>query len=409
VLTNVATMASTRASAKGLELLFDTDPRIPDRLLGDPLRLGQILLNLVGNAVKFTEKGQVTVRVRAETEAEETDAQLIRFAVRDTGIGMNQEQMDRLFQSFSQADASTTRRYGGTGLGLAISQQLAQLMGGAISVDSKPGQGTTFRFVAELAAASTEEEDTHPATKDLRGAHVLVVDDTASARQILSTLLESFSCRVTTVSSAEEALEQWDRADTAKDPFSLVLMDWKMPGMDGFEGSRRIRERSNGAQPTIVMVTSHDDEDFDRKLAAAGIQGLLLKPFTPSGLYDTIISSIQHAADGTIADARKGEWDIQSIEELRGARAVVAEDNEINQQVAREYLENMGLEVVVAGDGNVAVKLVEKGGIDVVFMDIQMPVMDGYTAARAIRAGKYDVPIIAMTANMLAGDREKAL
>jgi two-component system sensor histidine kinase/response regulator len=157
------------------------------------------------------------------------------------------------------------------------------------------------------------------------------------------------------------------------------------------------------------MVTSHDDEDFDRKLAAAGIQGLLLKPFTPSGLYDTIVSSIRHAADGTIADARKGEWDIQSIEELRGARAVVAEDNEINQQVAREYLENMGLEVVVAGDGNVAVKLVEKGGIDVVFMDIQMPVMDGYTAARAIRAGKYDVPIIAMTANMLAGDREKAL
>ena len=408
VLTNVATMASTRATAKGLELLFDTDPRIPDRLLGDPLRLGQILLNLVGNAVKFTEKGEVVVRTRLQSAGDGKVKTL--FEVRDTGIGMNQEQMDRLFQSFSQADASTTRRYGGTGLGLAISQQLAQLMGGAIAVESKPGHGTTFRFVAELATAPPrEEEDTRPATKDLRGAHVLVVDDTASARQILGTLLESFSCRVTTVSSAEDALEHWDRADTAGDPFSLVLMDWKMPGMDGFEASRRIRERSSDKQPTIVMVTSHDDPDFDRKLAEAGIQGLLLKPFTPSGLYDTIISSIQHAADGTIADARKGEWDIERIEELRGARAVVAEDNEINQQVAREYLENMGLDVVVAPDGNVAVKLVEKGGVDVVFMDIQMPVMDGYTASRAIRAGGYEVPIIAMTANMLSGDREKAL
>ncbi len=214
---------------------------------------------------------------------------------------------------------------------------------------------------------------------------------------------------MTAAASAEEALERWDSADTTGDPFELVLMDWKMPGMDGFEASRRIRARSTGAQPTIVMVTSHDDDDLDGKLAQAGIQGLLLKPFTPSGLYDTIVSSLQRGADGTVVDARKGEWDIARIDELRGARAVVAEDNEINQQVAREYLENMGLEVVVAPDGNVAVTLVERGGVDVVLMDIQMPVMDGYTASRAIRAGGYDVPIIAMTANMLAGDREKAL
>jgi PAS domain S-box-containing protein len=403
VLDNVATIASARAHLKGLELLFDTDPLVPSRLKGDPLRLGQILSNLVGNAVKFTESGEVVVRTRFEGEANGKVRTL--FEVKDTGIGMTAEQMSRLFESFSQADASVTRRYGGTGLGLAISRQLAELMGGEITVESKPGEGTTFRFVATLGGVTSGAGATR--TKDLRGTRVLVVDDTASARNILSGLLASFSCRVTAAGSAEEALRLWEAARDTDDPFTLILMDWKMPGMDGIEASRRIR--ATGGGPTIVMVTSHDQEGLEQRLDEVGIQGLLLKPFTPSGLYDTIVSSVQDDGFGRKPKKGGGDWAIASVEELRGARALVAEDNEINQQVAREYLENMGLEVRVVGDGNAAVAIVEQGEVDVVLMDIQMPVMDGYTATRAIRAGGYDVPIIAMTANMLQGDREKCL
>ena len=409
VFDNLVSFTATKAQEKGLKLLFDLPSGEIRHLIGDPLRLGQILLNLVGNAIKFTEQGKIRVCVTAlRTTAKTTE---LEFSIQDTGIGMTAEQCERLFQSFSQADASTTRKYGGTGLGLAISKRLVELMGGTIYVKSQPGIGTEFVFSASFGRAEklqAPELAQFPA--DLEGLKVLVVDDDAVARQILAGLLSAFSFRVTSVESGQAALQILE--DTSEsDPYRLVLMDWKMPGMDGITAARRVKVRTDRAEiPTIIMVTAHDREMLVEQPTSAHLDGILVKPIEPSMLLDAIANALckerSSAATGSMAD-----WKIAPLHGLRDARILLVEDNEINRQIARELLTQAGLRVISANNGQEAVALVERETFDAVLMDLQMPVMDGYQATLAIRRipGRHELPIIAMTANAMATDRDKCL
>ena len=375
---------------------------------GDPLRLGQILLNLVGNAIKFTSEGEVAVEIYAESR-EENSAE-VKFVVRDTGIGMTPEQCAKLFQSFSQADTSTTRKYGGTGLGLAISKQLVNLMDGKIHVESEKGVGSSFIFTAQLELSEACEED-KVERSSLGGLKVLVVDDMVSARQMLETTLQSFEYRVDCVSSGAEALEVLGNAPM-DDPYKLVLMDWKMPEMDGVEASRRIKSHQSLADiPTIIMVTAYDRQEVMSEAADLGLEGFLVKPMTPSTLLDTILGifgrsvGMKNKADGQDA------WQIRTLDEIAGAEVLLVEDNKINQQVAEELLDQAGLNVTIANNGREAVHLISKHSYAVILMDLQMPQMDGFEATQVIREslGMKDIPIIAMTANAMAEDREKCL
>ncbi len=400
VLDNLAAVAGIKASEKGLELLFSIEPDVPMALIGDPLRLGQVLLNLANNAVKFTESGQIVVDVACREGA--PDRALLEFEVRDSGIGMTEEQQASLFQSFSQADASTTRKYGGTGLGLAISRQLVEMMGGAIGVRSSPGAGSVFHFTVDLGRAEAAREPTAKDVGELQGLRVLVVDDNRLSREILTHYCERCGFRVDSVESGEAALE----ALRGDDPHRLVLMDWMMPGIDGFEASRRIRERCGADSPAIVMVTAYGREEVVRE--AADLQGFLIKPVTPSSLLDTVMTALGRRA--ARASRRSAAFAIP--EQLRGARLLLVEDNEINQQVAGELLEQAAAHVTVAGNGQEALESIAgEEPFDGVLMDLQMPIMDGFTATQRIREDERyrDLPIIAMTANAMAGDRERCL
>ncbi len=410
VLDNLGNLIAMKAQEKGLELLFDTHPDVPRALTGDPLRLGQILLNLAGNAVKFTETGEIVVRTEPVRITE--DEVEIRILVKDTGIGMTMEQCDRLFQSFSQADTSTTRKYGGTGLGLAISKKLTELMGGDIWVESEPGVGSAFILTAVFGRASDMERTIRKAAPtELDQLKVLVVDDISSSREILKATLSSFSFRVTCVSSGEDALEALDETST-DDPFKLVLMDWKMPGMDGIEASKRIKNHpALQHMPTIIMVTSYGREEVMQQAEKVGLDGFLIKPVTPSTLLNTIMA-VFGGKGGFRGAARSDDaWKIKQIGGIRGAHVLLAEDNKINQQVAQELLGQAGLKVTIADNGKEAVAWLGKETFDAVLMDMQMPEMDGYEATHAIRQNPEfkDLPIIAMTANVMAGDREKCL
>jgi CheY-like chemotaxis protein/HPt (histidine-containing phosphotransfer) domain-containing protein len=410
VLDNLGNLTALKAQEKGLELLFDIHPDVPRALIGDPLRLGQVLLNLTGNAVKFTERGEIVVHIApVRVSDEEAD---ISIAIEDTGIGMTLDQCGKLFQSFSQADTSTTRKFGGTGLGLAISKKLVELMGGGIRVESEPGVGTTFSFnVVFGRAAEMEEEAETTAPVDLDRLRVLVVDDVASSREILNSMLSSFSFRATCVDSGEAALTALQEA-SEDDPYRLVLMDWQMPGLDGIEASRRIKGLEKLQEtPTIIMVTAYGREEVVSEAEEAGLSGFLVKPFTPSSLLDTIIGVF--GDKGGFRRGGRGEdaWKIDKIEGIHGACVLLVEDNKINQQVAQELLSQAGLVVTVAENGREAVSNVEQKPFDAVLMDLQMPEMDGYEATRAIRGNPAfaELPIIAMTANAMAGDREECI
>ncbi|OGT20396.1 MAG: hypothetical protein A2V90_09090 [Gammaproteobacteria bacterium RBG_16_57_12] len=409
VFVNLASLTAVKAQEKGLELLFQIPPGRTCQLVGDPLRLGQVLLNLVANAIKFTDQGEIVVRVTPLRLTERSVE--LEFTVRDTGIGMTAEQCSRMFRSFSQADTSTTRKYGGTGLGLAISKSLVELMGGSIRVESAPGVGTTFVFTVRFG--HIREEDlprNHVFPSELEQLKVLVVDDIASSRQILEDMLSAFPFRVTCVESGRAALDALE--STAQgDPYGLILMDWNMPGMDGIEVSRLIKAHPDLARmPTIIMVTAHGREMVMKQAADARLDGFLVKPVTPSTLLDTIMNVF--GKEGFSA-ARKpmDAWKVETLHGIRGASILVVEDNDINQQIARELLTQAGLVVTIANNGQEAVTLVEREVFDAVLMDIQMPVMDGYEATRAIRKiSRLDnLPIIAMTANAMASDRDKCL
>lgn len=410
VLNNLGHLMAMKAEDKGIELVFDKAPDIPSTLIGDPLRLGQVMLNLVGNAVKFTQEGEIAIRLtKMRTTENETE---IMVRVQDTGIGMTEEQCQKLFQSFSQADTSTTRKYGGTGLGLAISKKLVELMGGTIWVESQPGHGSTFVFTTVFGLSpEMEKTEEAPISVDLEQLKVLVVDDLLSNREMLNITLSSFSFRVTCVQSGEAALEVLKECPD-DDPYRLVLMDWQMPGMDGIETSRQIQRMGCLAEaPTIIMVTAHGREDVMRQAEESGLSGFLVKPFTSSTLLDTIMGVFGRGGGFRKSSRSEEDWKIKTVESIRGARILLAEDNKINQQVADELLSQAGVVVIIANNGLEAVDMVEKMVFDAVLMDLQMPEMDGFEATLAIRQ-KFtftELPIIAMTANALADDREKCL
>jgi PAS domain S-box-containing protein len=409
VLDNLANLVTVKAQEKeDLEVLFATGQDVPRFLVGDPLRLGQVLINLGNNAVKFTDSGEIVVSTGL---LKKDDGRVtLQFSVRDSGIGLTQEQIERLFQAFNQADTSTARHYGGTGLGLTISKRLVEMMDGEIWVESEPGQGSTFSFTANFGLGKDEVQKPLVPSPDLRGTKVLVVDDNPTSRTILQDLLESFSFEVTLAASGEEGLSELQSA-TADRPFELVLMDWKMPGMDGLEASRRIRKLDLPTRPPIILVTAYGREELIQQAGEIGLEGFLLKPVNPSVLFDTIMQAFGKDVDGTPRIAREKDEDAKALEDIMGARVLLAEDNEINQQVAREILEGAGLNVSIANDGEEAWQAVQKSPFDAVLMDIQMPVMDGHEATIEIRKDDRfrELPIIAMTAHAMAGDMERSL
>jgi signal transduction histidine kinase/DNA-binding response OmpR family regulator/HPt (histidine-containing phosphotransfer) domain-containing protein len=409
VLENLSTVVSQKAQDKNLEFLISAQPDIPPNLVGDPLRLGQILINLVNNAVKFTERGEVVVSVRSEEQS--SGRVNLRFSVRDTGIGMTPEQAARLFQAFSQADTSTTRKFGGTGLGLSISKRLVEMMGGQIWVESQAGAGSTFIFTAWFGIGSAEER--RHFVPDLAGVRALVVDDNAQAREILGDALRSFRLRTEAVASGDEAIRELQAAD-ADDPYQLVLMDWHMPGMDGLQASAAIRRDARLTNiPRIVIVTAFGREEVREQSEQIGVDGYLLKPVNASVLYDTLMNLF--GAPGTEPVAARQDKDAPAEHDAAGIRVLLAEDNELNQQVATELLESAGAVVTVANHGGIAVKLLQEGPqpppFDIVFMDLQMPEMDGFTATRLLRADPRfkELPIVAMTAHALVEERQRCL
>jgi two-component system sensor histidine kinase/response regulator len=410
VLDNLANLVTVKAQEKeNLQVLFAMAQEVPRFLVGDPLRLGQVLINLANNAVKFTESGEIVVGTELLEQAE--TGLTIQFSVSDTGIGLTEEQIGKLFQSFSQADTSTTRKFGGTGLGLTISKRLVNMMGGEIWVDSEPGQGTTFNFTAKFGLGKEKVIKRLVPSSDLRGMKVLVVDDSATSRNILQDILESFSFEVTLAASAEEGLEEIQRTDTDQ-PYELVLMDWKMPGLDGLEASNYIKnDQTLSKIPAIILVTAYGREEIMQRAEQIGLDGFLIKPIGPSVLFDTIMHAF---GEGIAKTSRISERNKESddLTDIQGAQVLLVEDNEINQQVAMEILQGAGLNVTVANDGQEAVNAVKESDYDAVLMDIQMPVMDGYTASREIRNMKSEirnVPIIAMTAHAMAGDEAKSI
>jgi two-component system sensor histidine kinase/response regulator len=408
VMENVANLISDKCTSKGLELVFDIDGEVPQVMVGDSLRLSQILINYANNAVKYTDKGEIVISVRAtrRTSAEVT----LHFSVHDTGIGLTQEQISRLFQSFSQADSSTTRRFGGTGLGLAISKNLAELMGGEVGVSSVFGLGSTFWFTARMGISQLPKRLLLP-NPDLRGRRALVVDDNEHARSVMREMLESMTFQVTDVASGPAALEAVQAAQISSKPFEVIYLDWRMPGMDGTETARRIRALGLKREPVMVMVSAHARDEMAREAQSLGIGNVLVKPVSPSLLFDTTM----HALGVRLPEARIGRPANANTEaqfaRIHGASILLAEDNDINQQIACEMLRDAGFVVDVAENGQVALDMVEHKRYDLVLMDMQMPVMDGLTATAAIRRipSLQTLPIVAMTANAMAKDRLSCL
>ncbi len=405
---SISSILAHKAREKNLELVFDIHPEVPRQLQGDSLRLGQVLTNLVGNAIKFTVSGEVLVKVNV---VEKTSQQVaLEFSVRDTGIGLSEAHLANLFQPFNQADSSTSRKYGGTGLGLTISQRLVNLMGGEIQAQSQLGQGSSFSFVISLTPLPDSDNERFAIPPELIGLQVLVADDHAAPRQFLKNTLEYFSFRVTLADSAQAALTCLESADPQQH-FDLVLMDWSMPGeLDGLEAIRRIKSHANlAATPALLLVNV---DELSHQPAAVDPDSTLIKPIIRPQLIGAILQVLGHKTPeqnlpDQVAIAPR------SANELRGRQVLLVEDNEINQLVVADMLKNLGMQVFIANDGEAAIQMVMSGKFEVVLMDIQMPGMDGYQATAQIRANprfsSANLPIIAITAHALAGDRQKAL
>ena len=409
VLDNVSTLIAGKAAEKGLELIFDIAPDVATHLRGDPLRLGQILINFCNNAVKFTEHGEITIT--AQVRESGTDGQLVYFAVSDTGIGLTEEQAGKLFQAFQQADASTTRKYGGTGLGLAISKRLVELMGGEIGVTSTYGSGSTFWFTARLGASGAASRPVASASA-LQGRRVLVVDDNEQARTIMIEMLRRMAVVPEAAASGAEALTRAQTAAADGRPFELAFIDWQMPGLDGIETGKRLRAAAGGAGPRMIVVTAHGREELHQQADAAGFESVLLKPVHASMLFDALVrvfaGDVAAAAPAAAKAAAPAAGDFS---QLKDARVLLVEDSKLNQIVAKGILAETGVAVDVADNGEIAVAKVRERPYDIVLMDMQMPVMDGITATKAIRADARfaGLPIVAMTANAMASDRDACL
>ena len=405
----LAELLAERAHAKGLELACSIAPEVPVRLLGDPGRLRQILVNLLGNAVKFTEKGEVVTRVTLEKEGE--DDVWLRFSVRDTGIGIPPEAQKKIFQSFAQADSSTTRRYGGTGLGLAIARQLAVMMGGEIELESEPGKGSEFRFSARFLRDGGAEAEALASTpcRSLRGIRALVVDDNATNRTILEQQFLLWGIPNRSVEGGLEALEKLREAADAGSPFDLAILDYHMPGMDGLELARRIKEDPAIRDVRLVMLSSIGLRGDAKEAREQGIAGYLSKPVRQSVLYDCI-ATVMGASGSGPSPPLVTRYNAQATARALGGHILLVEDNPVNQEVTRGMLQLLGCRSDLTENGLEAVEAVSRNRYDLVLMDCQMPVMDGYAATRAIRKSETSrTPIIALTANAMAGDSDRCL
>ena len=405
---NLSDLCGALVGGKNIEVLFHVDPNIFVTVEGDLLRLTQVLTNLLGNAVKFTEKGRVVLRM--EELGRSADTITLRISVNDTGIGLAEEELARLFKPFEQADGSITRKYGGTGLGLVICQRFVRMMGGELEVRSEPGKGSTFSFSLALPYRPVRHawDDPDPAGAE----RLLVVDDCEAARTILQDILIRFGFRVDAVASGQEALDCLVRAAQADTPYSLVLLDWKMPGMNGMEVADSIHKLPQESIPHLLMISAHGLEAYREKGETLHFAGFLVKPVNPVTLWSAILKVLgKSAAPPLLADmdgAGNG-----GLSQRRGARVLLVEDNEINQEVASSLMERMGMSVTLAENGLNAVNACKARTFDIIFMDIQMPVMDGLEAARRLRAqeaedGAGPTPIIAMTAHAMREDREKS-
>ena len=409
VVETVIDTLAIKASEKNIELLYQIKPDVPRFLRGDPVRFKQILINLLGNSIKFTELGEVVLKIDLNKVIKEKV--MLQVSVKDTGIGISPSQQKAIFESFTQADASTTRKYGGTGLGLAITKQLVEMMGGEIWIESKLGKGTTFYFTAgfDLAEEAPEQVKPVPISK-LQNLSVLVVDDNETNRVILEEMLTMWGCKVSVVASGEKAIVEAKRAGDSNEPYKLVLLDYLMPGMDGFEVAEKLKKIGCNHRPKLVMLTSVGRADDMKRCRELGIESYLLKPVKKGELLETILKAL-----GEKVVEKKKEAEGEKSEELRleGIKVLLVEDNHINRKLAGKLLEKKGIDVVYAENGREAVEILKKKNFDLVLMDVQMPVMDGFEATGIIRQGvggvDPDIPIIAMTAHALKGDRERCL
>jgi signal transduction histidine kinase/DNA-binding response OmpR family regulator len=400
-------VVALRAHAKGLELLCDIPGEIPEQVVGDPVRLRQVVVNLVGNAIKFTDKGEIVVRVR---EASRDDGGIeLHFAVADTGIGIPQAQQAKIFEAFTQADGSTTRRFGGTGLGLSISTRLVELMGGRIWVESEDGVGSTFQFTGRFGIGSaTAREDDGRLAEKIRGARVLVVDDNATNRRILQALLEARGMKVTEAEDALQALEALHRGFQDGQPFALAVLDVQMPEVDGFGLAATIREDASLAGVPLILASSAAVPGESDRSRALGVRAFMLKPIMERALLAAL-----HGAFGTGGAAPRARTEDAAPPEGRGRKILVAEDNPVNQKLAARLLERAGFVPTLVADGREAVEAFERDLFDLILMDMQMPGMNGIDATHAIRERERTrgghVPIVALTANAMTGDREVCL
>jgi len=412
VLRSLTETASIDAEQKGLELIFDIEPNLPKLLKGDQLRLGQVLINLIGNAIKFTEKGEILVALTALEKNDETT--MLSFSVSDTGIGMNEEKIGQLFKAFTQADGSATRKYGGTGLGLSICKKLVEMMNGEIEVSSAPGKGSVFSFTARFGRVSEKKilQQASSQFNSINNIKVLLVDDNDSSNAYLENILKSFSLRVTVVATVDEAIGEIERASSL-DPFRLIFLEWNLSAVNGsLISSFWAGKRKHSVMPKIIVMTANPDEEVMKKIKDSGNEKFLIKPIAPSSLFNAITQRFPGVALKRSSLVQEcNSQGAKRIIEIAGAKILVADDNELNQEVASELLESIDLQVTLVNNGREAVEKVQSISFDAVFMDIQMPIMNGYEATRVIRknAQNSELPIIAMTANAMQGEREKCL
>jgi PAS domain S-box-containing protein len=394
-----------RAHKKGLELACRIHPDAPETLIGDALRLRQIVVNLVGNAIKFTDNGEIVVQVQPESRIE--DEVELHFSVRDTGIGIPAEKQQVIFEAFSQADSSTTRRYGGTGLGLAISSQLVELMDGNISVESQPGVGSTFHFTLWLGVGEQPANNSRGKWISMSGLPVLIVDDNATNRRILEEVFTNWRMRPLAVDGGAAALTELEKASRKGQSFAVVLLDGHMPNMDGFTLAERITQDRQYVGTKLVMLTSAGDPDDVVRCRRLGISAYLTKPIKQSELFDVIVNAISEPISEKPKPRKK------SRVRKSGLRVLLAEDNQVNQLVATRLLEKLGHQVTVVSSGSEALSAAQTGDFDLIAMDVQMPEMDGLEATAAIRRWERNtgthLPIIAMTAHAMKGDRERCM
>ena len=405
ILNQIADLFAWRAAEKNLELIVWAAPEVPSGLVGDPLRLAQILVNLVGNALKFTPHGHIMLRVELAVASADDQPVRLRFSVEDSGVGISADQQARLFHAFSQADSSTTRLYGGTGLGLAISQQLVHAMGGEIDLDSTPGSGSRFQF--ELALPRQSQAAPAPLPAAAQGKRVLIVDDNALVRELLERQLRHYGFAAEAVGSGAAALER-----QAAEPADMVLMDWDMPELNGIETARLLHGVAGNARlPVVLMVSEFAREPVVQAASLASIGACVAKPVDPPQLLAALLGALGVETAGLAVTAPSPTAPSEAAQHIAGALVLVVDDNVINQQVAREVLMRAGVQVVLAGNGLDAVQMVDQTSYDAVLMDIQMPGMDGYEATARIRAKAQHVrlPVIAMTAHAVAGFRESSL